>query len=89
MATDFSKLMYHAVEAHVKGQMDPEQLKKMDKHQWRNLMDVVMLHFANSLVSIVSSVAKNQAEAKAKAEAEAQAQAQAAQSQTVPQESAQ
>ena len=61
--------MYHAVEAQVESQMAPEARKKFDKQQWRKLMDIIMEHFAKSLVSIVASVANQQAQAKAAAEA--------------------
>jgi hypothetical protein len=65
MASDFNKMIYHAVEENVKRQLGD---KKLSKQEFRGLMDVVMEHFANSLVAIVASVAEQQMRAKQAAE---------------------
>lgn len=72
MATDFNKVLYATVAEHMKNQLGEEEYKKLDKLQWRKLMDDVMEHFARALVSIVVQVAHQQVQARAAAvEAEA------------------
>ena len=49
MAVDFNKVIYHAVERHMKGQLGEEAVKKMSKVEWRALMKKMMEHLASAL----------------------------------------
>jgi hypothetical protein len=63
MASDFNKLIYKSVERQVKGQLALGD-HKLTSTELRKLMDIAMEQFADSLVALVSSVARAQAEVK-------------------------
>lgn len=69
MASDFNKLIYASVKRQVEGQLalGGHQLTSVEM---RKLMDVAMEQFADSLVALVASVARAQAEVKKTMDAE-------------------